>query len=55
MQTAKENRMLSALKAAWDFIRYVTFDDPEHSEKYFALRSKVNEVIFDKEFQESTL
>jgi len=54
-QAARDNRTLSALKATWDFIRYVTFDDPEHSEKYFALRSKVNEVIFDKEFQESTL
>jgi len=51
MQTAKENRMLSALEAAWNFIENVTFEDPDRTDKFFALRAMVREAIWDEKFQ----
>ena len=38
---------METLKACWDFIENVTDDDPERSEKFFALRERVRECLWD--------
>lgn len=47
-QCLQENATLHALKAAWNFIEDVADDDPERSEKFFALRGQVRQVFWNQ-------
>lgn len=38
-------KVLEALRAAWDFIENVSEDDPNRSEKFFALRERVRGAL----------
>ena len=42
-----DNGALETLRAAWSFIEDVTDDDPERSEKFFALRAQVRTVFWN--------
>jgi len=42
-----ENGALEALRAAWSFIEDVTEDDPERTNKFFALRAQVRGVFWN--------
>jgi hypothetical protein len=50
-----EGRVLSVLEEAWYFIENVSEDDPERNEKFFALRAKVRNVIWDREIDDPTM
>lgn len=40
-----DNEPLETLKACWDFIENVTDDDPERTDRFFALRERVRNCI----------
>lgn len=44
----RENEPLDTLRACWDFIENVTNDDPERSDKFFALRERVRNCLWDR-------
>lgn len=46
--------ILETLRAAWSFIEDVTDDDPERSEKFFALRSRVRTVFWNLDEPQSS-
>lgn len=50
-----EGRALGVLEAAWDFIENVPEDDPQRNDKFFALREKVRNVIWEKEIADPIL
>ena len=41
----QESEALQVLKACWDFIENVTDEDPERTDKFFALRERVRNVL----------
>jgi hypothetical protein len=50
-----EGRALGVLEAAWDFIENVQEDDPQRNDKFFALREKVRNVIWEREIADPTM
>jgi len=44
----RQNEPFETLKACWDFIENVTDDDPERSEKFFTLRERVRNCLWDR-------
>lgn len=42
----RENETLAVLKACWDFIENVTDEAPERTDKFFALRERVRNVLW---------
>ncbi len=44
----REDITIETLKACWGFIENVTDDDPERSEKFFALRERVRNCLWDR-------
>ena len=45
---SRENEPLDTLKACWDFIENVTDDDPERNDKFFALRERVRDCLWNR-------
>ena len=41
----RESKSIEVLKACWDFIENVTDEDPERTDKFFALRERVRNVL----------
>lgn len=46
LPSARDNRVIDVLRAAWSFIEDVTDDDPERTNKFFALRAQVRSVLW---------
>ena len=44
----RENGPLATLKACWNFIENVTDDDPERNDKFFALRERVRDCLWNR-------
>lgn len=51
----RECEALAVLKACWDFIENVTVEDPERTEKFFALRERVRNVLSDRHHEPPTV
>ncbi len=51
----RENKALAVLKASWDFIENVTDEDPERTDKFFALRERVRSVLADRHMEPPTV
>jgi hypothetical protein len=47
-----DNSALEVLRAAWSFIEDVTDDDPERTDKFFALREQVRNLFWNSEVPE---
>lgn len=45
LPSARDDRAIEVLRAAWSFIEDVTEDDPERTDKFFALRELVRSVF----------
>jgi len=45
--SARDSRAIEVLRAAWSFIEDVAEDDPERTNKFFALRSQVRTVFWN--------
>lgn len=43
----QENESLGLVKACWDFIENVTDEDPERNDRFFALRERVRNILWD--------
>jgi len=52
---SRENKPLETLKVCWDFIENVTDDDPERSDKFFALRERVRNCLLEGEHEPPTV
>jgi len=52
LPSARDNRVIDVLRAAWSFIEDVTDDDPERTNKFFALRAQVRSVFRNREVPE---
>ena len=46
LPSARDDRAIEVLRAAWSFIEDVTDDDPERTSKFFALRAQVRSVFW---------
>ena len=46
LPSVRANRAIDVLRAAWSFIEDVTEDDPERTNKFFALRAQVRSVFW---------
>jgi hypothetical protein len=44
----RESESLGVLKACWDFIENVSDEDPERTDKFFALRERVRNVLSER-------
>ena len=54
-QDVIEGRAVGVLEAAWYFIENVSEDDPERNEKFFALREKVRNIIWERQIEYTIL
>lgn len=50
-----ESEALAVLKACWDFIENVNDEDPERTDKFFALRERVRNVLSDRRHEPLTV
>jgi hypothetical protein len=46
LPSARDDRAIEVLRAAWSFIQGVTDDDPERTSKFFALRDQARSVFW---------
>ena len=51
----RESEALAVLKACWDFIENVTDDDPARTDKFFALRERVRNVVSQRRQEPPTV
>lgn len=51
----RESEALAVLKACWEFIENVTDEDPERTDKFFALRERVRNVLSDRRHEPPTV
>ena len=51
----RENKAFEVLKACWNFIENVTDDDPQRSDKFFALRERVRNVLWERHHEPPTM
>lgn len=51
----RESEALAVLKACWDFIENVTDEDPARTEKFFALRERVRNVVSQRRQEPPTV
>jgi hypothetical protein len=54
-QDVIEGRAVGVLEAAWYFIENVSEDDPKRNEKFFALREKVRNIIWERQIDYTIL
>lgn len=54
-QDVIEGRAVGVLEAAWYFIENISVDDRERNEKFFALREKVRNIIWERAIHEPVL
>ena len=52
---SRENESFEILKACWDFIENVTDEDPERTNKFFALRERVRNIFSVRRHEPPTL
>ena len=52
LPSARDDRAIEVLRAAWSFIEDVTEDDPERTYKFFTLREQVRNVFWNSEVPE---
>jgi hypothetical protein len=52
---SRENGSLGILKACWDFIENVTYEDPERTNKFFALREHVRNIFSQRQHEPPTV
>jgi hypothetical protein len=50
----QENESIGLLKACWDFIENVTDEDPERNDKFFALRARVRNILWERQHKTPT-
>jgi hypothetical protein len=51
----RESESLGVRKACWDFIENVTAEDPERNEKFFALRERVRNILWERQHKTPTV
>ena len=51
----RESKALAVLKACWDFIENVTDEDPARTDKFFALRERVRNVVSERRQEPPTV
>jgi hypothetical protein len=51
----RQSEVLAVLKACWDFIENVTDEDPARTDKFFALRERVRNVVSERRQEPPTV